>query len=143
MLKTRLWPQLPLEKQDYLGEIIIELGTIACAKVAAFFGGVLPHARVAACGGQITRSLVNTRTSRKPGTITINMVEIRDSSTNAVLQFAARHLDQKDLFGKSDGFVRIRLMVVGLGARGLVLIACTANLSMRSACNGPPCIKPR
>lgn len=82
-------PKLPLEKQDYLGEIILDLGDVA------------------SCGGRVTRSLVNQRTKKKPGTITINMTEVRDSSQSAVLRFAAKNLDKKDLFGKSDGFIRI------------------------------------
>jgi hypothetical protein len=125
-------PKLPLEKQDYLGEIIIDLAAIAGLFVAIMEVILKLHAHtlsLLASGGRITRSLVNAQTKKKPGTITITMTEIRESSMSAVLKFGARGLDKKvwyyvfdcfpcfllltdhfvlqDLFGKSDGFLRI------------------------------------
>ena len=92
-LKFKVWDidnvKLPLEKQDFIGEITLTLGDML------------------ASGGHVTRSLVNPKYPKGVGLITVDIQEIRDSSTTAEIKFSAQNLDKKDLFGKSDGFIRI------------------------------------
>lgn len=58
-------------------------------------------------GGTLSRSLVNPRYPKGCGTIHILVQEVRDSSLNCEFKFSCSNLDKKDLFGKSDGFLRI------------------------------------
>lgn len=92
-LKFVVWDidnvKLPIEKQDFIGHLE--------TTVAELVSG----------GGTMSRSLVNPRYPKGCGQIHILVQEVRDSSMNAEFKFGCSNLDKKDLFGKSDGFLRI------------------------------------
>jgi hypothetical protein len=75
-LKIKCWDidnvKLPLEKQDFIGELIITLADI------------ISH------GGRVSRSLVNPKFPKGCGVLHVDLSEIRDLSTSAELKFSAQ-----------------------------------------------------
>jgi len=74
-----------LDDDDFLGTLDTTLGQVVSAST-------------------FTKPLTNKKAS-KAGTITIHAEEVAQSKKYLTIQFAGKHLDKKDLFGKSDPYL--------------------------------------
>ena len=79
-----------LDAQDFLGCAETTLGAIICDK-----------------GGCFKAELKNPKYHHTTGTIIVAAEEVRGGADDVMIQFSAKGLAKKDLFGKSDGYVVI------------------------------------
>ena len=83
-------PKGGVENQDFIGQVEVTLADV-----------------VASPGQSLTKPLMNPKYRKSTGFITVTAQEVSSSKMTARFHVVANHLDKKDLFGKSDPFLRI------------------------------------